>query len=235
MHRVLVRSTCLVATLWAATALPCSYRLGPASGTFAADAGPEQEPLPPPDAGDDPTPPGKASVKEVSVRLVENGARGEGGSCPDLDLMRFVVDGADDVTPQAELFLAGFIAADLAALSAKTAPELFFQHDPGGETPGLVTIVLGASYNRGRDDGPFRSSQPYCFAISLRDRGGNLGARSEPVCLDTSDPRGPFAEVVPSTQGCSAASGGGLLPLGLGLALLSFARRSRRRPERPPS
>ncbi len=212
----------------ATEARPCSYSLGPGSGTFAVDAGEYEQSLPAADAGADPLPPSQATIRDVKVRLVENGGRGEGVSCPDVDTLSFSIDGNDDVTPTEELFVAAFVAADPNAVVAKAEPDLYFRFDYAQPQQRKVTFALGTSFNRERDGGPFRSPDRFCFAVALRDRGGSLGPRSEPACLDTDDVTDPHVKVVPSTQGGCSAAGAELVPTAI-LALAALARSRRRR------
>jgi len=89
---------------------------------------------------------------------------------------------------------------------------------------------------RMRDGEPFRAAGPFCFSVVMIDWAGNIGARSEVQCLDTTDPDDPTVEFVASSGcGCNApADPGGAAPLVLAILVVS-ARSARRRRGSPRS
>jgi MYXO-CTERM domain-containing protein len=178
--------------------------------------------------GADMTPPPAPTVSARTL-LVQDPVGAGGLSCPDTDSLELTIVGDDDTTPRAHLGLAAFIAADETQLAAKTTHDLVFGYDLGpSDVPTIATIVLGESVGRMRDGEPFRSPDRFCFALALVDWAGNVGPRSTPTCLDTTDENDPTVEWVESS-GCGCRTSG---RPGSWLVVLAFGfvvRRRRRR------
>ena len=55
---------------------------------------------------------------------------------------------------------------------------------------------------------PGGNEEPYCFSLAVMDFAGNLGERTDPVCLDTRDPQDPYVRAQPSERlGSGGAEG----------------------------
>jgi hypothetical protein len=176
------------------------------------------------DAGADSQAPAQVTVSAATVTLVANACDGSGASCPELDSLEFSVHGSDDVTAAAQLrFLAAFGGT---ATEAETAdPEFLFGADPSDPT--RVRAHLGVSEQRsglgfGRD--------PLCFTLAAVDEAGNVGPRSTPTCLDTTDKSAAHVTTV-TGNGCLGGFGctstRAITPMALGILLIGFAVRRR--------
>lgn len=183
----------------------------------------------------DTTPPSVADLVDVTVVLSDE-APATGSSCQ-VDALVLEVAGTDDRTPMEELATVVFLGTTEAEAMSITAPAMGLAYDRGAPGRTLVsTVVLGAAEGHRRDGGPLRSVGTFCFAAALMDTAGNVGARSVPRCLDTTDVADPAATVVPYDPPCSGAfcaaspgraSSHGLLGV-LGLALTALLVRRRR-------
>lgn len=177
----------------------------------------------------DTTPP---STPDLTVRtLLVRDPQGAGAfSCPDTDALELVIHATDDTTPAEHLSIAAYVAPDVVALAARTEPDLIFAFDPGpaDEPPTTATITLGESVGRQRDGAPLRVAGPFCFAVAIVDWAGNVGPRSTPTCLDTTDPSDPTVVWVASA-GCACQGGRGGASFG-GVVLVVGALLRRRRP-----
>ncbi|MBS1124584.1 MAG: hypothetical protein H6Q90_6812 [Deltaproteobacteria bacterium] len=188
-------------------------------------------------SGPDLTPPSRAVVTSLRTLLVRDPEGAGGFSCPDVDSLEIVVDGTDDTTPAESLAIGAYLGATPAEVAARTEIDVTFGYDAGPPSAPLQsTIYLGEAVGRMRDGEPFRAAGPFCFSVVMIDWAGNIGARSEVQCLDTTDPDDPTVEFVASSGcGCNApADPGGAAPLVLAILVVS-ARSARRRRGSPRS
>lgn len=184
----------------------------------------------------DTTPPSAARLESHTVFFVD-GAPASGGGCA-ADVLELEVSGTDDVTPAEELGIVGFVGATPEEVATAPTRSTLFTYDVGAPGRRLVsTIGLGGPGGTMRDEEPFRAAGPFCFAVALVDWAGNVGERSETVCLDATDRDDPNVELVPysapcSGPFCSARPGRSSSPLALaalaGLAVALTRRRIRR-------
>ena len=142
------------------------------------------------------------------------------------------VGGSDDRADDVDLIFLAYIAPTEESLEEQVVPELVFPLPLGNGDPRDLNFELGISGTRARDGAHFRKAEPYCFALALMDRAGNIGERSEPRCISTLNESAPYAEVTVNS-GCCAVPGGRepARPAALLLACLgalAWARRSRR-------
>ena len=178
------------------------------------------------------------SVSRLSNVRVELPAAPVGQAGCEFDSLHFRVEAEDARTAPQQLQYAVYFAETVELLAEVESPEvLLASRDAFG---GEVVIVLGMSGERRRDGEGFRREGTFCFAVSAMDLAGNLGERSIPVCLDSTDTGDPLAvptEYDPACSGlfCQLTPGGGSAPaLAWAIPALLFARR-RRRSARPVS
>jgi len=200
----------------------CTLKLGPRSGTYAR---------PPAGAAtSDTMAPTPAYLSEVVTLLVSDPEESDGVDCADVDELTFRVDGSDDTTPPEDLYLAAFIAPSQADVFLNPTPTTYLKYDPGAAASRTVTIALGEAKHRARDNAPFRSQTEFCFAIALVDAAGNMGARSEAQCLNTTYPYDRTVRFVEKHPGGCSSSAGLAAWLALGTASALRRRRSNARP-----
>ncbi len=198
---------------------------------LAAGAGIPVHPDPGVAAGSDTQAPSAVTISDPRVTIVENGCDGSGASCPSLDKVQFNVDFSDDVTPAEKMrFIASFGETAVEATAAE--PSVIFSADPSDVR--VVRAWLG--FNRARSGSGF-DREHLCFTLSAVDAAGNVGPRSQPLCLETTNDSASYVTVEQGTTctkfedpyafGCSSA--GGVFPLALGAALgaLLLRRKSR--------
>jgi hypothetical protein len=151
----------------------------------------------------DVTPPSAATLVSLGVRYA-SGAPATGATCQTDDMV-LEVGGSDAETPRGELVVVVFAGATEAeALAAEPALGAA-DDDAAAEDTITATLVLGTSAGHTRDGGRLPESGTYCVAVALMDQAGNVGPRSEAVCVDTTDPDDPAVELVPYAPGCSGA------------------------------
>ncbi len=177
-------------------------------------------------ASADTTPPSRATIRSLSVLYAEDAPSEPIGTCQN-DALVLAVDGVDDVTPADELVTVAYVGATPEEVLAREEPDVAFAYDPGPEDRALTsTIALGLSAGHERDGEGLRRAGPFCFSVALVDWAGNVGQRSEPVCLDTTDPADPSVEPVAYDEPCSGffcAGAGDEPPVAGAFSLLAFA------------
>ncbi len=200
--RLLFLSVLLTAT----AALPCSMLDLPHNASSLPENDIAGE-------GDDTTAPSVVRIDDVELRLVRSPHDGSGFACPEPDRLVVTITASDEHTPIASLrYVAAF--GDTAQAAASAAPSLLFQPDEGGHT---FSAWLGV--DRQRSGEQFRRAQ-LCFTVAAVDAAANVGERSTPHCLDTTDERNATIE---QGSGCST-SPASWLPL---LVLLPLGARRR--------
>lgn len=173
------------------------------------------------DAGTDTEVPSKPVISALQVRLIEHGCNGSGASCPDLDTLTMTVTASDAYTSAQSLrYLAAF--GDTAAAAENAAFSVLFE--PDISQADKITAFLG--FGGRREEADF-SRTKLCFVLAAVDDAGNISARSDGQCVDTTDVNAPTTQRVaghPCTMGVgcstSALSTGAAT---LVLALLFFA------------
>lgn len=172
--------------------------------------------------------PAQTTVRSVRVEYFvdhefDPEACGPGG---DADVLVMSLDAADEGTATGRLWLGYFGDTEDEALAAE-APGILLAGDDE------ILVSLGDSSTHARSGVGFSRAERYCFAIAAMDQAGNIGPRSEPVCLDTDDPDDPLVEVVEpscSVAGVEAAAGlPRLATIALALFALAVLVRRRRR------
>lgn len=175
------------------------------------------------DAGADGQAPSTVTMTGAAVTLITNPCDGSGASCPEFDALRFTVSASDDVTaPDGLRFIAAFGATEAEAASADA--ELLFEADPSDPTQ--VSAYLGFEQSR---SGEHFSREQLCFALAAADEAGNVGPRSTPLCLNTTDATAANTTVV-AGQGCVGGIGctstpAAVAPAALLLVMAAFAAR----------
>lgn len=183
--------------------------------------------------GPDTTPPGQVSLSSVRTLLVEDPVGAGAFSCPDVDTLVLESDVTDDTTPNENITLLAFIGSDEEEVSNKATVDIALGSDRLGDAPGLrSTIALGVAEGRQRDGLGFSVEGPFCFSLAAMDWAGNIGPRSAPQCLDTTDPNDPTVELVDG-QSCACSTPGrgttGDAWVGLAAMLVAWATGARHR------
>lgn len=185
----------------------CSYALGPNTATFEREAD-----LPPVSEVNDRTAPEQPNLSGLRLHLATAPIPSDGQSCPALDWLELDIAGRDDRAAPERTWLVAYFGGDEAATSS-AAPGLYLAYPPEGRLVVNLGEVTASDDERvpfrSRDGAPFRERGRRCFAFALRDDAGNVGARSSPVCVDTTDVNDPRAELYTPRRasGCSAAPG----------------------------
>lgn len=166
-------------------------------------------------------------LTDFEVNLHKNPRSGGAAGCPDLDMLTLVLEASDDRTEPDNLVGLAYIAEDAAAATAQTTPTLTFKPHESWRAqseldPKEVSFALGEAVSRARDGVGFRREGPYCFAIAIMDRAGNVSPKTDPVCITTTDEDAPYVSLEPGRLACSAAPSQPPTRLPLGLALVSF-------------
>ncbi len=197
--------------------------------TLDSDGGIPVHPSPGADAGSDTQAPGAVTLSDPRVTLVNNGCDGSGMSCPNLDLVQFNVDFSDDVTPAQKMrFIASF--GDTEAEATAAAPSVIFSADPSD----VLVVRAWLGFNRSRSEVGF-DREHLCLTLSAVDEAGNVGPRSQPLCLETTDDSASYVTVEEGTgcqefedHGFHCSSAAGVFPLALGAVFgaLLIRRRS---------
>lgn len=219
--RSLALCAAAAATLGSTEAWPCSLIGRPygmellSSGTISPRSG---------DAGADGQAPSKPALTNPRVSLYHGPCDGRGAACPELDWLEVEVSASDDRTSTRELRYVAYFGGTANDASAQPQPELLFEADGNDER--RISAWLGL--NRQRRGTGFER-QALCFTIAAVDNAGNVGPRSDPLCLDTTDEKAATTVMVQGhacqQPGVGCASTPGLLPFALGL-LLFLRRRS---------
>jgi len=141
-------------------------------------------------------------------------------------IMYFDLEGTDSGSKQSDMWMLVYFGdtpedAERATRAGEVRP-LF-----GSTVDGSVKIEL---YD---DSETWALDRPFCYAIELMDRSGNIGARSDASCVDPTDHDSPDV-VGPASEGrgCAAAGASGtpaqMLPWMMGwLMVLGWGRRRR--------
>ncbi len=206
LFMICLRGAVLMASTFATTSWACSLAQQPSDLQFLQhDAGVD---LRQPGAGADDQPPSRPVLSNFKVTVIENGCNGSGISCPENDLLSMNVNSTDNVTATSNLrYVAAFADNESAAT---TAPfEILFGPDISDAS--RVTAYLGVGQ---RSNAGFQRGQ-LCFALAAVDAAGNIGERSEAVCIDTTDRNASTTEVVQGhpcrdSNGCSAIGTSGV-------------------------
>lgn len=164
---------------------------------------------------------------DYSVNLHKNPRSGGAAGCPDLDMLTLTLEVSDDRTKPDNLVGMAYIAEDAATVTALITPTLTFKpHESWRASseldPKAISFALGEAVSRARDGFGFRREGPYCFALAVMDRAGNVGPKTDPVCITTTDEDAPYVSFEPGRFACSAAPTHPPTELPLGLALVSF-------------
>jgi len=150
------------------------------------------------DGGTDTTPPGVVVISNVTLDLGS-------GACPKIESLDFTVEG-----DERKRVVASF--GDAFEVASTSGYEVLFAPPESG----TVSIYLGD--DKARSGNGF-SRKTLCFALAAVDDAGNVGPRSSPWCLNTTNGEGAVTKT-----GCSTAPWL-LAPLAV---LLSRRRRAKR-------
>jgi hypothetical protein len=149
---------------------------------------------------EDLTPPGAPEITRIRTVLYSNPHNGSGYSCAEVDWLDLHVHGIDDRAALDEMGALIFRGANVEELAAAERPvftaAIGAAHDPEWN------LKFNLGYNRERSGQQLSIDGPMCIAIALIDVAGNIGPRSTPVCLDTTDENDPTVTV---TEGASHA------------------------------
>lgn len=151
----------------------------------------------------DTTPPAAPEISGLHVVLYA-AAGGGPTDCPNVETMSFELDARDDRTALEHLRFAAFFGIDQATVGAAVEPELVWEPFNRFADPNEVEVALGVGGHHERDGENFRRAGEYCFEPAAIDLAGNLGARSQPTCID---PRDTSDERVELISGCGCTSG----------------------------
>ena len=211
-----------VLSFWPGDAEACSLAQAPYNEQRLSETG-GTIPLLLNDGGMDTQPPGRPTLSDLQVRLVLNPCRGDGASCPDLDVLTLSVSASDERTPADRLRYLGYFGGSASEVDA-AQPEILFSPDWGRSS----TLSAHLGLNRERSGRGF-SRENLCFALATVDEAANVSERSDVLCVDTTDERSSSA-VVRQSSPCGGPGCGGLrlfgaMPLAMVALVLLRSRR----------
>ncbi len=178
-----------------------------------------------------PTPasaPGAATLQGLRVTYVTE-AQGDrtGAECPELDTMKFALEGATSPS-----YITAYIGDTQGDVDALEAPNYWMPISRSNMGSKQVDFVLGPATIHSRS-GIGLNREKLCFSLAWMDGMGRIGERSEVECLSTIDPSDPLVEAQRSSRaafgGCASTGTSGAPMSAWPIALLGVLWGWRRR------